>query len=120
MTIDLKPCPFCGGKAIEIWFENGHYQIGCNNGENFGCNIRGPIMFNRADAIKVWNNRPGEISPAISSAQCIENLRTRKEEIVETLSKLMYWMDKAREGQEIDLEKFNVVWKECEEVVNHG
>lgn len=60
-----------------------------------------------------------KLVPAILPAQCIDNLRLRKEEIIQTLSKLMYWMDKAREGQEIDLDKFNVVWKECEEVVNH-
>lgn len=62
MNMRLKPCPLCGGKAIEHWYENGNYQIGCSNGEGLGCNICGPVRSSRLKAIKVWNTRPQEES----------------------------------------------------------
>jgi hypothetical protein len=69
MNEKLKPCPLCGGKAIEHWYENGNYQIGCNNGEGLGCNIRGPVRSSREKAIYVWNTRPNEAGVLLKKAK---------------------------------------------------
>ena len=51
---ELKPCPFCGGKArlneykdCEIW-----YEVWCD-----GCAVRTEQYENEDEAVKVWNHR---------------------------------------------------------------
>jgi hypothetical protein len=39
------------------------------------------------------------------------------EALLESLSSLMYCVDKAREGQAVDLERFNQVWDHCLELI---
>lgn len=66
MTMDeLKPCPFCGGKAVPIYCENGSSYtsnilylskrgtIKCSK-----CEIRLPRVYRRISrAIEAWNRR---------------------------------------------------------------
>lgn len=51
---ELKPCPFCGGKA-NIDCGNGIYEVYyvfCKK-----CKTRHPNRLTREDAIKFWNRR---------------------------------------------------------------
>ena len=63
----------------------------------------------------MWLNiRPNQNpKPARTAAECIDRLRMERDQLRNALSRLMYWMDKAREAQEIDINVFNVVWEEC-------
>jgi hypothetical protein len=65
--------------------------------------------------IALYKNK---LIPARSPAQCIDRLRLEKDSLVTALAKLMYWMDKARESQDIDVEEFNKVWFECMKLVS--
>jgi hypothetical protein len=56
--------------------------------------------------------------PARTAAECIDRLRLEKEQLQKLLAQLMYWMDKAREGQPLDLDKFNAVYNECNYVLS--
>lgn len=52
---ELKPCPFCGGKAEKMTSSDGFTSIGCLN-----CNPLFGIMVQRsteAEAIEAWNTR---------------------------------------------------------------
>lgn len=54
---ELKPCPFCGGKAEIIIFsaEYGTVTVGCTNEE---CDITmGKAFFTDEEAIQHWNRR---------------------------------------------------------------
>lgn len=54
-TAELKPCPFCGGKAIfgGMDFEEGDVErIECSD-----CGVRNPHIMTKARAIKYWNTR---------------------------------------------------------------
>lgn len=55
MTSELKPCPFCGGEAKEIYLQhmghNGH-KIFCVK-----CLIMTQTMHSRDSVIKRWNRR---------------------------------------------------------------
>ena len=55
--MNLKPCPFCGGKCeIELIAETA-YRIGCIN-----CDMvdKKMLFVNRSDAVGAWNQRPSE------------------------------------------------------------
>lgn len=51
---DLKPCPFCGGKAkvLGTKYEDGEYYIVCEK-----CRVRMGSYSNPEDAIADWNRR---------------------------------------------------------------
>lgn len=54
---ELKPCPFCGSKDIEInevLFENHYQEIHCNNCKMIACYPRDMV---KEDVIKAWNTR---------------------------------------------------------------
>lgn len=57
---DLKPCPFCGGKASIFAFEQPDgsitYEVDC---ENDGCEVSACTMMHdtREQAAAVWNRR---------------------------------------------------------------
>lgn len=54
-TDKLKPCPFCGGKAIKMTSSDGFTSIGCYN-----CNPVFGVMVQRdteQQAVDLWNRR---------------------------------------------------------------
>lgn len=58
--VELKPCPFCGGKAVrvkrdKVYFGESYY-VQCNN---IKCNVRPcTSAYDRlCDATQVWNRR---------------------------------------------------------------
>lgn len=59
--MELKPCPFCGGKA-SLYKENGEVWIECENchcGTAF-VNGASSIEVKMSAVIKDWNRRVGE------------------------------------------------------------
>ena len=58
--MELKPCPFCGGKAvIKPWVDNISFCVGCLNEDCHG-EIQPDGGFGYEDreaAIKTWNTR---------------------------------------------------------------
>lgn len=58
---ELKPCPFCGGKAELINFnmDYGTVTVGCTNEE---CDITlGKGYFSEEEAVRKWNQRYKEV-----------------------------------------------------------
>lgn len=58
IDLDLKPCPFCGSKDVElragintVAFNNA-YQVACNN-----CGCRTGLSVHDAETAKAWNTR---------------------------------------------------------------
>lgn len=52
---NLKPCPFCGGKA-RLKSSHGFNNVSCGN-----CGAEYPVSFDtRKEAAAAWNNRPLE------------------------------------------------------------
>ena len=53
---ELKPCPFCGGKAFELHDDDEFYYVRC-----FGCNASTDIysqhIKNPEDPKEAWNRR---------------------------------------------------------------
>lgn len=60
---DLKPCPFCGSNKIATG-SGSAYHAYCLH-----CRARGPIRWDRKDAIPAWNRRAGEPDPDTALAQ---------------------------------------------------
>ena len=54
MTQKLKPCPFCGMDAGEV-FDMGGFYVSCCE-----CEAQGPCRETKEEAIKAWNYRAGE------------------------------------------------------------
>jgi len=53
MSEELKPCPFCGGKASIRLFYGVRYGVFCDC-----CDARvGGLYIEKADAIDAWNRR---------------------------------------------------------------
>lgn len=54
--MELKPCPFCGGKAYitQTLSQTSRFVVGC-----FGdCFVELPLLYStREDAIEAWNRR---------------------------------------------------------------
>lgn len=78
---ELKPCPFCGGKAELItvpgYFKSGLSSSGwlvkCLN----GCCNQAPYMSDH-DAIRAWNGRTAMVSITCPCAECVHNGRRYK------------------------------------------
>ncbi len=63
MSEEIKPCPFCGGKAEMILHSNWYGYIECCNDECLAC---GPMGDTEKEAIQNWNQRPYDFDmPAI-------------------------------------------------------
>ena len=58
---DLKPCPFCGGKAkteqVERWYYGTVYRVGCNTDGCRGWWYESVLYRTEAKAIEAWNTR---------------------------------------------------------------
>ena len=61
MSAELKPCPFCGGKAESRISSSGRKYFGACLSPK--CWIDGPLADTEADAIAAWNRRAGEDKP---------------------------------------------------------
>ena len=57
--VELKPCPFCGGKAVRQDFGVHGYVVKC---DNVACNLFvETYKYDRqCDATRAWNKRKGE------------------------------------------------------------
>ena len=61
---DLKPCPFCGGKAIGMWYGRSpdlSYRVEC-----LPCLIHGPIVFEKRGV-----SEDDAIKKAIAATGCV-------------------------------------------------
>lgn len=54
MTDELKPCPFCGGKATCVEFYGEYHVLCCD------CHAAGQDCSTRDQAVSAWNARPIE------------------------------------------------------------
>lgn len=81
MSEELKPCPFCGNKKIDLHIKLtsvGNYFVFCGTEPRYLCGI-GPMKKTRDEAIAAWNRRapsPEIISvcsehPGFASATCL-------------------------------------------------
>ena len=72
--IDLKPCPFCGGKA-RLKSSHGFNNVSCGN-----CGAEYPVSFDtRKEAAAAWNTRPVEDAQVSE----IKRLREALEKIID-------------------------------------
>lgn len=51
MDEELKPCPFCGSKEVNL-MDDGVFYVSC-----FNCSTDGPMSDTDRGAIKAWNTR---------------------------------------------------------------
>jgi hypothetical protein len=62
-SLDLKPCPFCGGPATKAIAVVSDCQIRCENDDCIGPHT---TAYNEADVIRQWNARPATVAqPAV-------------------------------------------------------
>ena len=61
---DLKPCPFCGGKARLNEYKDGEvwYEVWCDE-----CAVRTEQYETVDEAVKVWNRRTERIARVVHS-----------------------------------------------------
>lgn len=64
-TIELKPCPFCGGKAGIYSLAKYEKEAYCEN-----CGAVSDIYETSQKAIEAWNRRAGDEKKCISCAYC--------------------------------------------------
>jgi Lar family restriction alleviation protein len=67
-TIELKPCPFCGGEAVL------DATVSCFFVRCIGCAAEGPWHGTMAGATNGWNKRPGD-SIAAEMAEALDCCR---------------------------------------------
>jgi ssDNA-binding Zn-finger/Zn-ribbon topoisomerase 1 len=57
MSMEIEPCPFCGGEAFVVKWHNA-YIIGCDTPTCYGYINRLDMVFlTKKRAIKTWNRR---------------------------------------------------------------
>ena len=62
MSVELKPCPFCGRKhPVELYMDEetvnkGMYQVTCNTLKG-GCGSSSGYWYFEEEAIEAWNRR---------------------------------------------------------------
>ncbi len=49
---ELKPCPFCGSKEVEMQGNSHHSWVVCDN-----CSTEGPVAPSQDEAVERWNER---------------------------------------------------------------
>jgi Lar family restriction alleviation protein len=81
---DLKPCPFCGGRARLSAFGEG-VNIWAAVCVGRGCKCYSPVLNSRAEAIEKWNRRAsGE-----AAEKALEELKCIASEIAELLPEML-------------------------------
>lgn len=74
--VELKPCPFCGGKAVNCTKQYDgricRYRIQCDNA---GCACRTPWLCYQEDAAEVWNKRTENETKDVKDGQMCETCR---------------------------------------------
>ena len=60
--VKLKPCPFCGGKAMDAGKRRNYYEVCCSGCPAF------IVELNRDRAIEAWNRREGGETDAKENA----------------------------------------------------
>ena len=60
MTPRRKPCPFCGGKRLELWHCGPVYHVVCNT-----CGAMSGGGGTEAEAVEVWNRREEESNSSV-------------------------------------------------------
>lgn len=63
--IELKPCPYCGGSDLIIYW-NGVYEK--HYARCHSCHMQGPEVYGREAAAELWNNLPRKVE-ALPDAQ---------------------------------------------------
>lgn len=70
----MKPCPFCGGKAEIIGYDDGLFQVVCR-----GCDGTQDNFFDSPEeAAESWNNRPIEDELEAENKMLIGGLKAIK------------------------------------------
>lgn len=81
MTEELKPCPFCGGKA-EFENDNGEWFVFCEK-----CGSMTVLFETKPEAKEAWNTRQIEYAQAAEIKRLREALEIYKEALHEGLWK---------------------------------
>ena len=81
MTIDLLPCPFCGGPERGINRVTGDWFASCS------CGAIGPCENTEAEAIATWNRR----SPAPAMIATIQAQAERVRVLEDALRQVIAW-----------------------------
>ena len=55
MSVELKPCPFCGSTDILFYEANRTYQASCRD-----CEARAQYAYSRKEAVSNWNRRASD------------------------------------------------------------
>ena len=69
MMQQLKPCPFCESKEVELCHTK-PYWVQCLNPD---CGMEGPWDLGKSGAVEKWNTRPMEIFPNKSFKVWLKN-----------------------------------------------
>ena len=83
--LELKPCPFCGGKDISVYEYEEDYRgaPACHYAACNDCDARGPEDYCKREAAQLWNNRVDSVP---------DDRRIHKEGKVRGMEKLCMWI----------------------------
>lgn len=65
MSNELKLCPFCGGKRLELWHCGPVYHVVCNT-----CGAMSGGGGTEAEAVKLWNQRKEGEDDGVQDSAC--------------------------------------------------
>ena len=59
---ELKPCPFCGSRDVEVVHPGRCWVILCNT-----CQAEGPTDLGESGAIEAWNTRAEPVTEVVNA-----------------------------------------------------
>ncbi len=59
-SMEIKPCPFCGGEALPKIGPSGSVHIKCINACIVQCGTKGEYIRTIEQAVEAWNRRAGD------------------------------------------------------------